>query len=407
MNIIENKLSVRLYGVPIGHLEKTEHGKMHFAYNHEIPLELSHSLPLKEKTFDHNNCLAYFGGLLPESSTTKEILAKKYNIDSKDIFSFLAMMGKDCPGAVSFNLHSEPTDIAESVELKTRILSEQDLKRAFSQLPNEPLFFEMYQYYPLLSGDSSKVGICFVGDKIAIPLDNGFTTHILKLKQEDLIYNEYFCLKMARYSGLKVPDFCLKKFADQPVLILKRYDREIHGHRITRRHQEDICQALGSLPSRKYERDKGVGFREFFKLLDSTTIPARERHRLIMQVIFNMAINNTKAHAKNFSMLWPSHNTSELAPFYDLYCDYHKQHFLAMSIGEKWRYQDLNDEDWRIFCEQIEYTAPIFKSIRKEHIQHVMSAALLAYEDFEKERLPKQIGKQIVDCVKEAVAWIG
>src|SRR5690242_17721726 len=103
-----NKLSVRLHGKPIGILEKTTLGKLHFSYQNAVTDNLSWSMPIKEKAFDHKYCRAYFGGLLPR------------DVDSKDIFSLLHKMGKECIGAVSFHDISEEV-YYEPIALNTRL----------------------------------------------------------------------------------------------------------------------------------------------------------------------------------------------------------------------------------------------------------------------------------------------
>ena len=57
-----NKLSVRLYDIPIGILEINDKRKLHFTYLHFAKTSLSHSMPLKERSFDHAICKAYFDG---------------------------------------------------------------------------------------------------------------------------------------------------------------------------------------------------------------------------------------------------------------------------------------------------------------------------------------------------------
>ncbi|MCL2594878.1 MAG: HipA domain-containing protein [Promicromonosporaceae bacterium] len=42
---------------------------------------------------------------------------------------------------------------------------------------------------------------------------------------------------------------------------MSRYDRRTHGRQLERVHQEDLCQALGVHPNRKYEQAKPGGRR--------------------------------------------------------------------------------------------------------------------------------------------------
>lgn len=406
--MIEDKLSVRLYGQPCGILERTAQGKMHFSYNHTISLPLSHAMPLKEKVFDHGLCRSYFGGLLPESETMKIMLAKKYGIDSKDTYSFLAMMGKDCPGAVSFYKVSDPIESNIHPKFENRILNEKEMRKAFSNIRHEPLFFNDFDNYPLLSGTSTKVGVGLVNDKIVLPNKHSVSTHILKIDEnEDRLLNHYFCLKAARYAGLIVCDFSLKSVSKQTVLILQRYDRVIEGQSIRQYHQEDLCQALGVRSVWKRECDKGPTFNDLFGLLNRMAIPARERHRMIQAVIFNYLINNTHAHGKNISFLARTPTVWELAPFYDIYCDIECKKQPAMSIGEKTNQADVTDDDWRSFCKQIGYTAPIFKCLLNESCHRILEATAQAFEDFKKEGLGVSLAQKIRQVAKDNVGKMG
>ena len=63
-------------------------------------------------------------------------------------------------------------------------------------------------------------------------------------------------LALARTVGLDAADGQLVDVLDRPALLVERYDRDpsAPGGRI---HQEDMCQALGVYPRRKYEGDGG------------------------------------------------------------------------------------------------------------------------------------------------------
>ncbi len=46
--------------------------------------------------------------------------------------------------------------------------------------------------------------------------------------------------------------------------------------------------------------------------------PADERRRLLQQVVVNVAVGNTDAHAKNYGVLHPTEQTITLSPMYDV-----------------------------------------------------------------------------------------
>lgn len=375
-----NKLSVRLYGMPVGVLERNEQGKMHFAYLQDAKNAISQAMPLKEKTFDHKNCKAYFGGLIPENEIIKEALAKHYDFNPRDLFSFLMHVGKDCVGAISFHAISEPNVLDSDIVFKTEVKEEHPV---------------------LLPGEDQQKAICLIEDKIVFPMRPSFSTHIMKMNQdEEVIYNIYFCLKMARYAGLLVPEFCLKNYLRHPVLIVKRTDRVMEERHVRRLHQEDVCQALGIGANRKYEYDKGPGFLELFDLLKVTCVPAYARSYLVKAVLFNTAINYTQAHAKHFSLVAKMPNRWEVAPFTHFYCNENLEQPLAMAIGNAKSRGELEEKDWKIFCEQIKYTFPIFQGIKKKYAQCLQKAAVQAQEDFKKEALDTKIAKKWVNFIR-------
>ena len=64
------------------------------------------------------------------------------------------------------------------------------------------------------------------------------------------------------------PSFVL--MLDQPYIVVERYDRlpPAPGTELPRRiHQEDVCQALGLMPTRKYQEDGGPGISQITTLI--------------------------------------------------------------------------------------------------------------------------------------------
>src|ERR1017187_2253840 len=64
--------------------------------------------------------------------------------------------------------------------------------------------------------------------------------------------NEHFSLRLARAAGLIVPNSSVQHFGDEIAIVVERYDRVRNDGRWARIHQEDMCQALGLHPTRKY-----------------------------------------------------------------------------------------------------------------------------------------------------------
>lgn len=87
-----------------------------------------------------------------------------------------------------------------------------------------------------------------------------------------------------RALGLIVPNSNVLRFQDEVAIVVERYDRARVGSRWVRIHQEDMCQAFGLHPTRKYESDGGPGVQRIVKLLREQSRGRRSilsgRHRI-------------------------------------------------------------------------------------------------------------------------------
>jgi len=57
------------------------------------------------------------------------------------------------------------------------------------------------------------------------------------------------------------------RFEHQIEVVVERYDRQVSGNDIIRVHQEDICQAMGIPPTKKYQNEGGPTPADVVKLL--------------------------------------------------------------------------------------------------------------------------------------------
>jgi serine/threonine-protein kinase HipA len=87
--------------------------------------------------------------------------------------------------------------------------------------------------------------------------------------------NEHLCLLLARSVDLPAASSETRRFEDQVAIVVERYDRIRMDRTIGRVHQEDVCQALGLSPTKKYQSGGGPGVREMAELLTTfSTAPA-------------------------------------------------------------------------------------------------------------------------------------
>lgn len=70
-----------------------------------------------------------------------------------------------------------------------------------------------------------------------------------------------------RALGLTVANSTVTRFGYETAIVIERYDRARVAGAIVRVHQEDMCQAHGLSPTRKYENERGPGVRKIIDLL--------------------------------------------------------------------------------------------------------------------------------------------
>ena len=110
-------------------------------------------------------------------------------------------------------------------------------------------------------------------------------------------------------------------FEDQSAIVAERYDRVSSPTGWARRiHQEDLCQALGLPPDRKYQNDGGPTPAAIVGLL-RRALPGSEADAAVWRffdaLTLNWLICGTDAHAKNYSLLLAGRQV-RLAPLYDV-----------------------------------------------------------------------------------------
>lgn len=375
----KNQLSVHLNGEHVGILEQTLTGRMAFTYADTATQAVSVSMPIQEKPYGEMSCEAYFGGLLPESETARKIIGKRYGVSHNNNFALLKAIGYDCAGAISCHTTEEAS--TSTFSLTGRIITDDELYTHIKELPQKPLFMDVDGLRLSLAGVQDKAAVCLIDNKIALAEEGCPTTHILKPTSyhfEGMAENEYFCLRLAKRIGLPVPDLQLRKMKDITFLLIERYDRQVKNKQVSRIHQEDFCQALGILSSRKYQNEGGPGFKNGFDLLKDTAQPAVDRNLLASALVFNYLICNMDAHGKNFSLLHNSQTNIRLTPFYDMICTRVYPELtakMAMKIGNKYEADNVFPRHWEQLCHDIHYRYIAIKNLIESHGKAILKAA--------------------------------
>lgn len=290
----------------------------------------------------------FFRELLPEGQILTDI-ARNAGVAEYDTIELLDHAGRDVAGALQIYdpvkaVGREP----KAVPLTTDEVRELLIRTRQKPLGNDPI-----------SGKSSLAG---VQDKIVLALrdfvwhqclDGYPSTHILKpenKRRPDLIYNEAFCLTVARSLGIAEYETHVATLGDLDALLIERYDRIMSDDDIERIHQEDALQALGVPRENKYQEIGGQislkRIAELFVRRDDT----RSLELLLQYVAFSVAIGNLDLHGKNVSLLHEKNRPMRIAPAYDLVPHTHYEDSdgrLALSINGKYLHASITSNDIR------------------------------------------------------------
>lgn len=380
------QLEVWMYGAQVGTLIRVE-GRMSFAYrsewldratndNHGLPIALSQSLPLQLESFDDRMTRPFFEGLLPEGHVRKAV-AHALQVSRQNEFALLAGIGGECAGAVTLlppgmTPSAMPLQDGSSpamVSALVRWMDDAQLLTVLDEMPMRPMRVGDDGLRMSLAGAQDKLPVVAesvaVGEghdgqrvRIGLPLLGTPSTHILKpaiTGADGSVFNEGFCMALAGALKLDVAKTRIHRIQDRHYLLVERYDRKqlVGDHRIHRIHQEDFCQALGTVSSEKYQNEGGPSAGEAFALVRQATRPsAPQTLRLLDAFVFNALVGNNDAHGKNFSLLYAEQGTV-LAPLYDLLCTAVYPQFsekMAMKIGSKYRFTEVFARHWRQFA---------------------------------------------------------
>ena len=319
-------LRVLLAGTPIGWLER-EQGSADptFMYDADYArrgtVVFSARLPLTTMTYPAKRVAPYLQGLLPESEATRQRWAIRIGTNADDPFGMLASMGWDCPGAVQFCL---PDDIDQLVSREGEHVevSEADIARRLRDLRQDPASWTLPAEHWSLGGQQEKFALASIDGRWHEAHGSAATTHIIKpgirhLQSQALV--EHATMAAAFALGLDIAESRFASFEDEWAIVIERFDRFTTADgRIGRLHQEDFCQALGRLPSAKYEQRGGPSLADLVRVIrQESTQPESDILALADFLIINVVAGAPDGHSKNISLL-RSAGATWVAPLYDL-----------------------------------------------------------------------------------------
>lgn len=322
-------LNVFYEDILVGKLTKDQELIFSFTYSKEWleysqSFQLSLAMPLSPKPFGNKITLSFFENLLPEGEA-KDALEKSQQLIG--VFDFLKEYGIDCAGAVILSQNkrspfTKPCNQKVRIEMK-KIFKAIDQKRSVVEV-----IAEMNPGYLSIAGAQDKFAAIYKDGDFYLPKNGGPSTHIIKVPiyrsgVKESVYNEYYCMKLAKRVGLNIPEIHVLDHESHPLYIIKRYDRiQDDTQEYKRIHQQDFCQAQGLVSESKYENKGGPTLKDNYEIIkNNVTIKARSQALFdyIDWFCFNFLIGNNDSHSKNLSLLLKD-GRIELAPFYDLLC---------------------------------------------------------------------------------------
>ncbi|HAH10107.1 MAG TPA: type II toxin-antitoxin system HipA family toxin [Alphaproteobacteria bacterium] len=355
-------------GAAAGTVTCGPHIRLSFAYDERWivspnAIALSLSLPLGVRNHRHDAITAFLWGLLPDNEQTLERWARQFQVSPRNPFSLLTHVGEDCPGAVQFATPERARELSGPAPSQIAWLTPKQIAERLRALHNDPSLWrrpgDIGQFS--LAGAQPKIALLKQGRRWGIPSGRTPTTHILKppiAGFDGHAENEHFCLNLARRLGLPVCVSEVRRFDDQPVIVVTRFDRVAPNGEIVRVHQEDLCQAMGLLPSANYQNQEGATPEQIVTLLRSNSSAAQDDiQTFVAALAYNWIIGGTDAHAKNYALLHGSGGRIRLAPLYDVasVLPYPgidaKRAKLAMKIGDTYEMEAIGPRQWRKFAE--------------------------------------------------------
>ena len=380
-------LNVYLNGALVGGLKKETSGLVSFKYDKDWiggNFAISQSLPIQEQEFKGEIVSRYFDNLLPDNEDIKKLIAEKFGAESTRSFDLLAVAGKDCVGALSFVAEGE--NEPPMFEMNYKKLTTAKIAKKIRGLGSvNPLGMEEEDFRLSIAGAQEKTALLRIGKSWYEPLGSTPTTHIIKtpigalgetLNFKDSVDNEWASLFIMKKFNLPVCGVQIEEFEDQRVLVVERFDRrwiktKEGSDAILRIPQEDMCQALGISPYKKYQSEGGPGLQSISSFL-SASANENDKYTFFKGIMLFDLLFATDGHGKNFSIsLNP--NGFKLTPFYDVMSGYFlharekrplQKLKLAMSVGNSNYYN--------------------FDKILKRHYEESAKKCSLSKDNFEK-----------------------
>ena len=323
----------------VGEILVREHLSLSFSYDPDwlrsdgfFPLSVT--MPPVFDEFPDETVDPWIANLVPEGPALQR-LPRCLHVSLRDSLRILRFMGGDTAGAVSIRKPSNPDkwDYELLVDRYDSLGEAEALGSHFGEVTWVPFLASKRRIRLTLAGaqqktvlsvidqdGNPKVGLPGPEDRLAIPKRGAPSTLVVKPEQEyieGIVENEAYCLVLAGLVGIPTVECAVIQAGNRLTLAVERYDRYLgQDGRVRRLHQEDFAQANGLYPSQKYEDARASGLDLPGLLRTGDHMPSAGKSQLVDQLVFNLLVGNTDAHAKNYSMILQ--DGISMAPIYDV-----------------------------------------------------------------------------------------
>ena len=250
-----------------GTVTRVAHSRLRFDYddayrNRRGATPLSLSMPVEVGSHPDHVITPWLWNLLPDNPAVIDRWAREFHVSRSSPFSLLSTpIGEDCAGAVRF----APPDRVDRILGRSgdvTWLTDDEVAERLRDLREDSTSWlgRSFTGQFSLAGAQAKTALLYENGRWGVPSGATPTTHILKpavMGFDDHDLNEHLCLDAARRAGLRAVRTRVSRFANESAIVVDRYDRLVRGDTITRVHQEDMCQALGVPPWKKYQNEGG------------------------------------------------------------------------------------------------------------------------------------------------------
>lgn len=330
------------------------------AYQRDARIPLSVMIPLASRKSAGEHLHNWLLGVLPDDPEVLGALCAEYGLSDDEAPRLLGTpMGADCAGAVQF-CRSDQVDALLANAGEFELVDDHEIAEWLDRMEVDPVR-RAYRTDDSDSGFSiagmqPKAALRWTSDGWVVPYGSLPTTHIIKAARNNRWPNEtvieHLTMSVAARCGIAAAHTDVGKCEHRDVVIVERYDRHPDG--TSRLHQEDMCQALGYPPNKKYQKSDGPSPEEIANLLRTADPDHADQnlYRLLDILLYQWISASTDGHAKNLGLLHPGDGSVRLAPLYDAcsWLPYRKGQFmkkiqLSMKMGTDYSLKTADTSD--------------------------------------------------------------